>query len=360
MDKIKRAIFFSIPTSICNFRCNYCYLNQREEAYQGKQAVFLYTPEYVAQALSQERLGGVCYFNFCAEGETLLTKDIENYIYAIVKQGHYVEIITNMTITPIINKILSWNKSYLQKISFKCSFHYLQLKEHDLLYSFAKNVNKAWEKGCSASIEITPDDKLIPYIDEVKKFSMEYFGALPHLSIARNDNKKHDYLTKLSIKEYDRVWSQFNSEFWKFKKTIFNKKRKEFCYAGAWSLYVDLATGNTSQCYCSRYFQNIFENINKPIEFVAIGKCKESHCYNGHAFLTLGCIPNFTKIGYGDIRDRTKIDGSHWVQPQMKNFLNSKLEENNKLISNKEILLNERKMIINCFVRRYKNLFEKF
>lgn len=359
MDKIKRAIFFSIPTSICNFRCHYCYLNQREKSYQGKQTTFLYNSEHVAKALSRERLGGVCYFNFCAEGETLLTKNIEKYIYAIVKQGHYVEIITNMTVTSIINKILSWDKTYLQRISFKCSFHYLELKKHNLLNIFSENVNNAWKRGCSASIEITPDDELIPYIDEVKKFSIEHFGALPHLSIARDDSNNHDYLTKLPINEYDKIWSQFNSSFWEFKKNIFNIRRKEFCYAGAWSLYVDLSTGSTKQCYCNRYSQNIFENINKPIEFIAIGRCMESHCYNGHAFLTFGCIPQFTPIGYGDIRDRIKKDGSHWIQLQMKSFLNTKLEENNKLINNKEIIINEIKMIFNQFTKRSKKIIKK-
>ena len=82
------------------------------------------------------------------------------------------------------------------------------------------------------------------------------------------------------------------------------------------------------------YFKN--PNIDKPIDFVAIGKCKESHCYNGHMLLTLGCIPNFTSVRYGDIRDRVRADGSHWIQPKMLAFLNSKLEESNELSTNKK------------------------
>ena len=105
-----------------------------------------------------------------------------------------------------------------------------------------------------------------------------------------------DYLTKLPIEEYDKIWSQFDSSFWRFKKEIFNEYRKEYCYAGAWSLYVNMENGKMTQCYCSNYSSNIFENVDKPIDFVAIGKCKESHCYNGHALLTLGCIPNFTNV----------------------------------------------------------------
>ncbi len=320
----------AIPTSICNLRCRYCYLSQRDISFQGKQAEFQYSPEYIGAAFSVERLGGICYFNFCADGETLLTKDIDKYIYEIVKQGHYAEIVTNLTITPMLEKILSWDKEILERIEFKCSFHYLQLKERDLLNVFADNVKKIWSVGSSANIEITPDDELIPFIDEVKEFSLEHFGALPHLTIARDDRNNRDYLTELSQEEYQRIWEQFESSFWQFKREIFNKKREEYCYAGVWSMNVNMATGKTKQCYRTRYTQNIYENIEKPIELVAIGKCKESHCYNGHALLTLGCIPGFTTLGYGDVRDREKVDGSHWLQPKLKAFFNSKLEESNE------------------------------
>lgn len=328
MDKIKRCILIQVPTSICNLRCRYCYIGQRDEGFQGEQAAFQYSPERVAAALSIERMGGPCYINLCGDGETLLTKNIEKYIFELAKAGHYVEIVTNLTVTKVIDEILSFEQCILDHITFKCSFHYLQLKERNMLDVFTSNVKKIWD-CCSANIEITPDDELIPYIDEVKEYSLSNYGALPHLSIARDDREGHGYLTKLNLDEYDKLWGSFESDFWKFKKTIFNKKRKEYCYAGAWSLYINLATGHTTQCYCSKYFQNIFEDINKQINFVAIGQCEETHCYNGHALLTLGCIPYFTDVRYGNIRDRVREDGSHWIRPQMLDFLNTKLEYSN-------------------------------
>lgn len=361
MDKIKRVILFNIPMSICNLRCHYCYLAQRDECYQGKQIEYKYSPEYVAQALSVERLGGVCYINLCAEGETLLTKDIDKYIYALAKEGHYLEIVTNLTVSKMLHKILSFDQEILNHITFKCSFHYLQLKEKNLLTVFASNVNSIWEHNCSANIEITPDDELIPFIEEVKKFSLRHFGALPHLSIARNDGDGHGYLTSLSLEEYDKVWSQFDSSFWRFKRSVFGEKRTETCYAGDWALTVDFQTGDTRQCYCSRYNQNIFKDINKAIDFVAINKCMETHCYNGHALLTLGCIPGFTDVKYGDIRNRTTIGGKQWIQPQMLNFLNSKLEESNDLLSEDELKRQKWKMqvfhikeILNNIVKKYQ------
>ena len=92
MDKIKKLLLINIPTSICNFRCHYCYLAQLGKEYQGKQAVMRCTPEEVKRALSVERVGGPALINFCAEGETLLTKDIDLYIKGLVENGHYAEI----------------------------------------------------------------------------------------------------------------------------------------------------------------------------------------------------------------------------------------------------------------------------
>lgn len=110
--------------------------------------------------------------NFCADGETLLTKDIDLYIKALVQEGHYAEIVTNLSVNKMLEKILTWDKELLSRVEFKCSFHYLELKKKGLLQRFADNVKKIWENGASANIEVTPTDELIPYIDELKTFSM--------------------------------------------------------------------------------------------------------------------------------------------------------------------------------------------
>lgn len=339
MDKNKKILLFRIPMSICNFRCSYCYLAQRDEHYQGVQPEMKYTPKQVKEALSLKRMGGPCYCNFFADGETLLTKNIDQYVKALLEEGHYVEFVTNLTITQVLDKFLSWDKELLKHLEFKCSFHYLELKKKNLLETFAENVKKVWEAGASANIEITPSDDLIPYIDEVKDFSMKHFGALPHLSIARNDRTDRiEYLTALSIEEYDKIWSQFDSGFWKFKKTIFGKKQTDFCYAGKWSAYIDLSTGNATPCYCGRSLGNVFEKPNSPFPERPVGHCRIAHCYNGHALLTLGLIPGKYDTQYGDIRDRTREDGGHWLQPELKEFFNSKLEESNEELSSTEKL----------------------
>jgi hypothetical protein len=289
-----------------------------------------FSPEHVAKALSPERMGGICFINSCAEGETLLTKDIDLYYKALVQEGHYLEIVTNLTVTSAIERILQWEPALLKHVEFKSSFHYLELKSRSLLPVFAENVRKIRAAGASVNIEITPSDELIPFIEEVKTFSMEHFGALPHLTIARDDRTKEiRKLTKLSEAEYASVWSQFHSEFWAFKQTIFGKKQTGFCYSGLWSVTVDIATGATKACYF-RPMPSIFQNIDKPYPFAPIGKCPIAHCYNGHAFLTFGLIPNLTELGYGDVRNRVCADGSEWLQKELKDFFNTKLIDSNR------------------------------
>lgn len=328
---MKKILLFCIPTSICNFRCSYCYLAQRPVHYQGKQADLKHTPEEFGRACSIKRLGGPCFANFCADGETLLSKDIDLYVKEFVKQGHYAEVVTNLTVSNVVDKFLSWDPELLKRLEFKCSFHYLELKKKGFLDRFAENVKKIWAAGSSANIEMTPSDELIPYIEEVKKFSYENFGALPHLTIARDDRTKNiEYLTNLSMEEYDKVWSQFNSDFWEFKKSTFGVKQTGFCNAGKWSVVINFANGVMRSCYFSKPFGNFFTDIDKPLPELPVGQCPIAHCFNSHALLTMGLIPNLYETRYGDIRDRIKLDGTHWLQPELKEFFNNKLIDSNK------------------------------
>ncbi len=232
-NRIKRAFTLRVPLSICNFRCHYCYLAQRPEHYQGIQPEMKYSPEQVARALSPKRLGGQAFINICADGETLLLKNLDAYVKRLAEDGHYPEIVTNCTITPMLEKILSWDRELLAQVEFKCSFHYLELKKRNLLERFAANVNKIWDAGASACVEITPSDELIAYIDEVKEFSLKNFGALPHITIARDDRTQGiDILSNVPKDEYLKTWRQFNSSFFDYKASIFGKHQDEFCYAG--------------------------------------------------------------------------------------------------------------------------------
>lgn len=331
---MKKLFMFAIPLSVCNLRCHYCYLTKRSNNFEGVIPEMKYTPEEVAYAMRPGRVGGPGFFNLCADGETLLTPGLNRYVGLLAEEGHYIEIVSNMVLTKHLDKVLSLGREALGHVEFKCSFHYLQLRERGLLETFTENVNRAYDAGASITVEITPSDELIPYIDEVKDFSLRHFGALPHVTIARDDSTRDiERLTSLSREEYDRIWSSFDSGFFDFKAEIFGVRRREFCYAGSWSYYVNMATGDAVQCYGGAGVGNLFSDPDSPLPEKPIGRCPIAHCYNGHAFLTMGLIPGLTNVRFGDIRDREREDGSHWLQPGLKSFFNEVLVDSNVELS---------------------------
>ena len=213
------------------------------------------------------------------------------------------------------------------------ALHYLELKRIGMLDKFVDNVCLMRDSGCSYTIECTPTDELEPYIDELAAFCIKHFGAKCHLTIARDDlTNKKNVLSKKTFEEYCKVWNQFESNMFSFKKDIFLRKCKEFCYAGCWSLYVDLGTGMTKPCYGQMCNQNIFKEPNKEIIFEPVGHhCTQPYCYNGHAYLALGEIPELETPTYSEIRNRKCIDGTEWEQSELKEAFSTKLYTTNEI-----------------------------
>ena len=330
MDKIKRFIDCYIPTETCNFRCHYCYIAQHRK-FNNKVAKFTYSPNYIRKALSKERLGGTCMLNLCVGGETLIAEEVIDVTKELLKEGHYVMIVTNGSLTNRFKKISQFPKELINHLFFKFSFHYLELKRMNILDNFFENVDLMKKSGASFTIEITPNDELEPYIEEIKKISLKKLGALPHITIGRKDSNDIPPLTEHKWKDYIKVWEQFDSELFKFKKSIFGIKRNEFCYAGDWSSYLNLVTGDLRQCYCGIKIDNIYEEIDRQIKFLPIGNnCTMPHCYNGHAFLSFGDIPELDTPTYDILRNRKCKDGSEWLTEDMKKFMQSKLKDSNK------------------------------
>lgn len=332
MDKIKRFIDIYVPVTTCTLRCHYCYITQHR-LFDGPLPKFNFSPQHVRKALAKDRLGGPCLLNLCGGGETLLAPQIVDYIRELLEEGHYVMVVTNATVSKRFEELAKLPKELLSHLFFKFSYHYLELKKRNLLDRFFANVCLMRDLGASFTLEATPNDELIPYIEEMQQAAISHVGAVNHVTVGRDERVAGalPILTNMSREDYQKTWSVFHSEFFDYKMSIFGQKRKEFCYAGAWSLYLNLATGNAQQCYCSRFSQNIFKNLNKPIIWRPVGNgCREVHCYNGHAFLVLGLIPELPAPTYGEIRNRACTDGSEWLQPAMKSFMSTKLFETNK------------------------------
>lgn len=334
MDKIKRFIDCYIPTETCNLRCHYCYITQKRR-FNAKLASFTHTPEEIKQAFSMRRWGGPCLINMCAGGETLLSEELLPIVKVLLEEGHYVMIVTNGTMTNRFEEISEWPAHLLKKLFFKFSYHFLELKRMGWTEKFFDNVQRIKQAGGSFTIEVTPSDELIPYIEELKSNCIKYSGAISHFTIARDDRTQGiDVLSNLSWDEYIKTWGVFNSPLFDFKTQIFQKKRSEFCYAGAWSYYLNLESGDLRQCYCGEKIWNIYEKTDRPIPEKPIGRtCSLPYCYNGHAFLALGDIPELESPTYADERNRICEDGSEWLQPEMKSFMATKMYESNRQYS---------------------------
>ena len=323
-DSIKLFVGVNVPVYSCNFRCQYCYLSHHDEAYKGKTNRFGKSISKIVDVFDPEKVGGFCYFNFCGFGETLLHPDVVDLVAALLDKGHYADIITNGTISKQLSRLIyELNDSQKEHLLVKFSFHYLQLKEKGLLEEFCNNINLIKQSGISISIEITPHDELIPYIPEIIAFSKKRFSALPHITVARNESTKQiELLSKYSKEELSKIWGEpFNSKMFDFKLSVFGEKRAEFCYAGLWSIQLDPGSGDYWQCYVGNKLGNVF-NQNK-LRLIPICKCREPHCFNAHAFMTFGLLPDVETPKYIEMRDRVESDGTHWINKNAVTFLSS-------------------------------------
>lgn len=273
-------------------------------------------------------------FNFCGGGETLLSLDLLDYIKAILEEGHFVMVVTNGTVDRAFDVIEKWPADLMERLFFKFSYHYLELKKRNLFGKFFNNIRRMRDCGASFTLEATPSDELVPYIDEMKTQSMAEVGAWCHISVPRSekDFSKIPLLSKMTPDEFYKTWSVFDSPFFDYKFSVFGEKRKEFCYAGDWTLWLNMTeeTCILKQCYCSYYEQDIFAKPDEPLRFKVVGhNCPLPHCFNAHAFLVFGAIPERTDPTYDVMRNRVCADGSEWLKPRMKAFMQQRLRDNN-------------------------------
>lgn len=345
MDKIKRYVECYVPITTCNLQCHYCYI-ARQEKWKDEIKPIGHSPEEIRKALSKKRLGGTCLINICGGGETLLTPQIADVVLALLEEGHYVMVVTNGTVSKVFDKIAQFPKELCKHLTFKFSYHYLEHHRLGITELFFRNIKKMRDAGCSFTLEVTPNDELITSISQIQEEAKQYLGAYCHVTIARDDlDPSIPILSNLSDEEFYNTWDKFESGLFNFKRTIFGKHQDKFCYAGEWSVYINLGTGNMTKCYAGKMLDNIYENPDKPLHFEATGcNCKEAHCYNGHSFLSLGDIPELDTPTYASLRDREDAEGNHWLGEEVKNFLSQKLKDNNKEYSKfKKWIINHKK-----------------
>lgn len=350
MENLKLKRFFEclIPVTVCNLKCSYCYVISRN--YRNmKFAEMKYTPEHIGKCLSADRLGGICYFSICGAGETLAQPETIDIAREILKNGHLINITTNGTLTNKFHKFGEFPKEYLKRLHFSFSFHYLELKKMNLIDKFFENINYVKSLGCSFVLQLNLCDEYVPFIDEIKKISLEKVGAYPQIAVTRDeDGKKMKIHTKKTEEEYIAIGKSFNSPLFDYTLKNFNIKRSDFCYAGERTGVLNLATGELKKCYGHSKSQMIFKNPEEKIDFSPIGcNCRTSFCMNSSHFMSLGVIDDVDDdISYSKLRDREE---AYWFNENTRNLLSQKLSSNNKRYSDdekKKINSKERKIYL--------------
>lgn len=341
MAKIKRLILGMIPNQKCNLKCEYCYISQ-SDAWEEPEPL-QYTVEHIRKCLSRKRLGGICLINLTGNGETMLQPDIVPLISALLDEGHFIEVVTNGTITKRIRELLELPEDQLRRLFFKISFHYKELKRLNIMEQFFDNVKRIHGSGASFTLELMAYDGIEREIDEICKLCKEKTGAVCHATIGRNDKRKDKaLLTSHSKEEYRTIWNQLESPMTDFKLRMLGVKRKEFCYAGSWSLFVNMYNGESQPCYWQPYNQNIFKEPDKPIRFIPVGHtCTQPYCTNAHAHMTWGIIPEIPTPTYAKMRNRIMENEEEWLSEECKEFFSTKLYDSNPVYTRMQRIIHD-------------------
>ena len=259
--------------------------------------------------MRKDRVGGTCWISICGVGETFVQTEIVEIVGLLLKEGHYVNVTTNGTLTKQFKRLIAVCGTNINHLHLSFSLHYLELKKHDLLETFFNNIQMVRDAGASILVQINLCDEYIPYIDEIKDICINKIGALPQVALTRDESARPmKIFTEMTDEQYYRYGSLFESKLFDFTYHNFNIKREEFCYAGDWSGVLNLQTGWLSKCYANDEGQNIFEDLNKPIRFEAIGRnCKNFYCVNSSHFMSLGVIPSVKTPSYAALRNKHAI-----------------------------------------------------
>ena len=331
MEKVHKFIECALPVTVCNLECSYCYVIQRHNR-SMQMPKLKYSPELIGKGLSKARWGGTCYFSICGAGETLIPKESVEIAAEILKQGHFVNITTNGTLSKRFDELVALPEEHRQRIHIAFSFHYLELVRTKLLNTFFDNVDKVRDAGCSFLVQINLCDEYIEQLEEIKRLCLARTGALPQVAATRKENNLTsdiEFLTNLPLEKYLSLGREVDSPLFEFTMRNFNVRQGGFCYAGDWTGQLDLGTGMLSRCYGSVIRQDIFRDTKKPIDFCAVGRhCGSLFCMNSSHFLSLGAIPDaYQDVTYAGLRNRRHAG---WYSSRMDEFLSSKLIETNR------------------------------
>ena len=341
MEKIVKRINATIQTTGCNLKCEYCFLAQAHYGNKGIIKSLQYPLQTILAACSKERLGGQCAIQLMGDGETLLPDDVVELILGLLKEGHYVRVVNNGTLSNRIHELIKSTESdgTIDRLSMMFSLHFLELEKRNLLKVFTENINYVKKSGCSFEISLVACDEYIEKAERINQFcEQELGGVIPWVLPADKYDTSANYVGVFSkydehtyLENIKRAFPSFQREFVQEKKDMDNHK---FCYAGDWFFYLDFTTGRYSQCMKNVGPEhNFFEHLEDELMLQPVGtRCKSAYCMCGGA-KTLNLIPEGNS--YEEIQQK---NGSYdkYVSEKILRAYNTNLAETNKEYTKEE------------------------
>ena len=141
-EDIQLLITAEVTGSLCNFDCSYCYRKGQSDYDKNIKPTFDYSVEHMLKAFSKERIGGIAYICVIGGGETLIPDEIVPFIKGLLKEGHIVEVVTNLSLKNRIDELLQAPAEDLKRLLVKGSLHYTELKRLKKVDLFFDNMNQ--------------------------------------------------------------------------------------------------------------------------------------------------------------------------------------------------------------------------
>ena len=169
---IEHAITVYVPGSQCNFRCSYCYVSNALDPMHNAPAQFQYPIDHMISAFNPKRIG-IAAITVIGAGETLIPKEIVPFVHGLLRFGHYVTVVTNLTLTNRIDELLQIEPECLSRLCVKGSLHWLEMKRTNTVDVYFDNMNKVIEHGASSFPFLVLCKEYMPYLEEIRENCME-------------------------------------------------------------------------------------------------------------------------------------------------------------------------------------------